>query len=229
LSFQQLPLTSHGLCSSVKQLQAKMPFICIGPVCVPWSCLPAIIFFGWTFVKPFLPEAIAKPIEAFGNRILDVIQPYLDKFNIFSKKKKSAAPATPEAAAAAAAAAESVRGGSVLKLESAAQLQGLIARSEKEGFGLVLDFTAEWCKPCQALKPVFHDLAGRYPSHIFVEVDADAHDDIVGDMGVMGLPTVEVIAAGIRQGAQTGVAPDKLVELVNKSLQPLEISSKKRS
>mmetsp|Transcript_716 Transcript_716/g.524 ORF Transcript_716/g.524 Transcript_716/m.524 type:complete len:80 (+) Transcript_716:99-338(+) len=69
-----------------------MPFICIGPVCIPWTCLPAIAFFFWRFIKPCLPASWAAAVEAFCGKYSKKCQPYIDKvyafFGMDKKKKK---------------------------------------------------------------------------------------------------------------------------------------------
>ncbi|CAJ1349425.1 unnamed protein product [Effrenium voratum] len=93
-----------------------------GPVCIPWSVLPAIVFFFWKFVKPLLPEAWAQAIERQAAKLSEILQPYLEKVPGFGKKKK--APAGPADA--------SVQFGQVGELNSAEHLDKLLARSQQE-------------------------------------------------------------------------------------------------
>ncbi|CAE7215781.1 TXN [Symbiodinium natans] len=184
-----------------------MPVICIGPVCVPWTCIPAIVFFLWKFAKPLLPADWAASIEKQAAKLWEALAPYMEKVPFFGKKKGKC---TKENGAA-----ESVRPGEVGHLASAEQLQALLQRSKEGAFGVVLDFTASWCKPCQAIKPHFQALAGSYPGHVFLQVDADELEDVVTRSGVMGLPTFQVYVGGEQVGSITGADEAKLGTLIS--------------
>eukprot|EP00933_Yihiella_yeosuensis_P010938 TRINITY_DN117840_c0_g1_i1.p1 TRINITY_DN117840_c0_g1~~TRINITY_DN117840_c0_g1_i1.p1 ORF type:complete len:202 (-),score=52.39 TRINITY_DN117840_c0_g1_i1:124-729(-) len=199
-----------------------MPVICIGPVCIPWTCIPAIIFFLWKFAKPLFPQAVADAIEARAKQVSDFMAPYLEKVPGFRKKKKSG-----EAAANGAAAAADVIFGSVGAIQSPEHLDELLERSKREGFAVVLDFTAAWCKPCQAIKPKFKAMAAEYKTHYFAEVDADEMDDVVTNCGVLGLPTFQVYKDGKEVGSVTGGEENKLVQLVSEHLAIANGNSKK--
>mmetsp|Transcript_14047 Transcript_14047/g.26251 ORF Transcript_14047/g.26251 Transcript_14047/m.26251 type:complete len:200 (+) Transcript_14047:48-647(+) len=188
-----------------------MPVICIGPVCIPWTCIPAIAFFVWRFAKPLLPAEWAAVIEKQAARLWEVVAPYMEKVPFFGKKKKAAKATGP-------ADASSFHAGEVGHLASAEQLQGLLQRSKEESFAVVLDFTASWCKPCQAIKPHFQALAGTYPRHSFLQVDADELEDVVARSGVMGLPTFQVYIAGEQVGSVTGSDEAKLTALLSQHL-----------
>eukprot|EP00929_Paragymnodinium_shiwhaense_P046696 TRINITY_DN23762_c0_g1_i1.p1 TRINITY_DN23762_c0_g1~~TRINITY_DN23762_c0_g1_i1.p1 ORF type:complete len:202 (-),score=59.58 TRINITY_DN23762_c0_g1_i1:178-783(-) len=191
-----------------------MPVICIGPVCIPWACLPAIVYFIWKFARPLLPEKWALAIEEWGRKVRDMAMPYLEKVPGFKPKKKAKA-----AGATGAAAAEQVTAGEVGQLQSQEQLDALLARSQAEDFAVVLDFTASWCRPCQAIKPKFKALAAEHSKHIFLEVDADELDDVVGQCGVMGLPTFQVYRGSGQVGSLTGGdSEQKLVDLISQHL-----------
>lgn len=69
--------------------------------------------------------------------------------------------------------------------------------SVKTGVSLV-DFYAEWCGPCQILKPYLeamsHDYAGRVN---FYKVDVDQSYDIAGQYGITAMPTLKIFVDGI--------------------------------
>merc|ERR1712048_1188574 len=163
-----------------------MPLICIGPVCIPWTCIPAIVFFFWRFAKPLLPKDWAAAVERFASKVSDACAPYLEKVPGFRKKPKMAGKAGSEAAVAA-----TFEPGLVGSIASAEHLDALLQRSKAEGFAVVLDFTAPWCRPCQAIKPRFKALASEYAGHCFAEVNADELDAVTARCEVMGLPTFQ--------------------------------------
>lgn len=57
----------------------------------------------------------------------------------------------------------------VIEIKSTQQFDELL----KEGRKLIADFYAPWCGPCQKAKPVFKDLAHKYPDITFVALSAD--------------------------------------------------------
>lgn len=175
-----------------------MPLICIGPVCIPVSCLPAIIFFVWKFAKPLLPDAWATAIERQAKIVADFCDPYIQKIPGCKRKQKKSA------ANGQAVTAASFQPGLVGHIASEEHLDQLLTSSKQGGFAVVLDFTAPWCRPCQALKPHFHAMCAEYPAHHFLEVDGDEHDGVLSRCEVKGLPTFQVFVKGERVGSVTG-------------------------
>ena len=53
-------------------------------------------------------------------------------------------------------------------------------------------FTAKWCKPCQTITPVFHQLA-HASQHAFVTVDVETHPHLCDTFRVNCVPTVVVL------------------------------------
>mmetsp|Transcript_57450 Transcript_57450/g.136594 ORF Transcript_57450/g.136594 Transcript_57450/m.136594 type:complete len:201 (+) Transcript_57450:50-652(+) len=188
-----------------------MPVICIGPVCIPWTCLPPIVFFFWKFIKPCLPQAVAEAIERYAFQAKEFCMPYLQKVPGFRKKAG-------KENGNGCCSSSSFVAGEVCELQSKKQLEMLKERSKVEGFHLILDFSAGFCKPCQALKPRYKELAQAFPQHCFLEVDAETLDDVVGDYEVMGLPTFKVLAGGEVVDGGTGLSEKAMVQLVEKHL-----------
>ncbi len=56
---------------------------------------------------------------------------------------------------------------------------------------VVIDFWAEWCRPCKALDPIIQELAKRYAGRVvFGKVDADRNQAKFREFGIMGIPTI---------------------------------------
>ena len=60
---------------------------------------------------------------------------------------------------------------------------------------IVLDFTASWCTPCQALVPHLNRMNNNYPHVLFykIDVDNDEHSDTLNIYSISAMPTVILI------------------------------------
>jgi thioredoxin 1 len=62
---------------------------------------------------------------------------------------------------------------------------------------VLVDFTAEWCGPCQMLAPVVEQLNTEWNGSVKVgHLDADANTSLVTQYGVLGLPTLILFKNG---------------------------------
>lgn len=80
----------------------------------------------------------------------------------------------------------------------------------------VLKFSAVWCGPCQALKPVFAQVKSQVTDVTYVEVDVDTDSESTIKYNVNSLPTIILERDGVEvyrmKGAITAAA---LVTLIN--------------
>lgn len=53
----------------------------------------------------------------------------------------------------------------------------------------ILHFTAEWCGPCQMMKPMINKVLTEYPDIEYVPIDIDENNQIAVDYQIMSLPT----------------------------------------
>lgn len=70
---------------------------------------------------------------------------------------------------------------------------------------VLVDFTATWCGPCQAMKPALHEIETAYGSRIqVVEVDVDDRPYLSSHFQVKGVPRLMVIKDGVIQADAVG-------------------------
>lgn len=57
----------------------------------------------------------------------------------------------------------------------------------------VLDFYADWCGPCQMLKPVLAQVEAEHPEVRFEAINIDEDPETAEKYGVMSIPTLIVL------------------------------------
>ena len=56
---------------------------------------------------------------------------------------------------------------------------------------VLVDFSAEWCQPCQRLAPVLDEIAAEYDGKLkVVKIDADTERTLTAMFQVFSIPTV---------------------------------------
>ena len=71
---------------------------------------------------------------------------------------------------------------------------------------VLLKFEADWCGPCQAMKPMVEDIARDYAGRLTVAtVDVDQNSQTAYRMGVRGVPTVMLFKGGEVVGQKVGL------------------------
>lgn len=72
---------------------------------------------------------------------------------------------------------------------------------------VLLDFSAEWCSPCQKLVPILEEIASEYEGKVKVgTVDVGLAQETALHFGILSLPTVVFIKDGKVQDQVVGLA-----------------------
>lgn len=82
---------------------------------------------------------------------------------------------------------------------------------------VLVDFWAEWCRPCAGMVPVLEAVAEKHAGRLrVVKVDLDANPELGVEYRVRGLPTLMLFKDGqmtaMRTGAQGVAAVESMLE-----------------
>jgi thioredoxin len=70
---------------------------------------------------------------------------------------------------------------------------------------VIVDFYADWCRPCRMIAPILEELAEEYKDKIVIyKVDTEAQRELATIFGIQSLPTVLFIPMEGRPSAQKG-------------------------
>ncbi|TPX44711.1 thiopurine S-methyltransferase [Chytriomyces confervae] len=90
---------------------------------------------------------------------------------------------------------------------------------------VVADFTATWCGPCKAIKPLYAELASKYKHVTFVTVDIDQLKETAAKNSIQSVPTFHFYKGGELVASMKGADPRQLQTLVEQHQGPKNESS----
>ena len=62
---------------------------------------------------------------------------------------------------------------------------------------VVIDFWAEWCRPCKMMGPVFEELSKDYEGKLkFVKINVEENADLAQKFQISGIPTIALFNKG---------------------------------
>lgn len=82
---------------------------------------------------------------------------------------------------------------------------------------IIVDFRADWCKPCKTIEPMLQQLAILLRGKIgFAKIDIENDQRIAGSLGVMNLPTLIFFKDGEELGRMVGsISKASLLEKID--------------
>jgi thioredoxin 1 len=104
----------------------------------------------------------------------------------------------------------------VIVIQSENQFNKVI-NSDKERL-FVIDFYADWCRPCRILSPMIKEIALEYKDIAsFCKVDVDRNRSLAAKYKVSGIPYIVFIKNGTIVHAITGLMPkESYIEAIKK-------------
>jgi thioredoxin 1 len=73
-------------------------------------------------------------------------------------------------------------------------------------------YTAAWCSPCRALKPIMQEIAAQNPSVNYQIVDVDSNQADAQANGIRSIPVVIVMKNGVETSRFVGIQPKAVYE-----------------
>lgn len=72
---------------------------------------------------------------------------------------------------------------------------------------VLIDFYADWCRPCRMVSPIVDAIAEENPQYLVCKVNVDEEPDLAGEFGVMSIPTLVVMKNGEVVNQASGARP----------------------
>eukprot|EP00591_Stephanopyxis_turris_P002090 CAMPEP_0195524518 /NCGR_PEP_ID=MMETSP0794_2-20130614/24410_1 /TAXON_ID=515487 /ORGANISM="Stephanopyxis turris, Strain CCMP 815" /LENGTH=106 /DNA_ID=CAMNT_0040654761 /DNA_START=146 /DNA_END=466 /DNA_ORIENTATION=+ len=94
--------------------------------------------------------------------------------------------------------------------------EGSVGKFTTENSKTVLYFTATWCPPCKAIKPIYDELSDKYPDVSFGKVDVDANADAAMEFEIRSVPTFALFNGDSPFEKFAGADSDKLEKSILK-------------
>lgn len=76
----------------------------------------------------------------------------------------------------------------------------------------LLDFYADWCGPCQMLKPTIEEFEKAHPEVKVTSINIDDEEELADKYGVSSIPCLVVLKDGEEIKREVGVMPLKKLE-----------------
>ncbi len=87
----------------------------------------------------------------------------------------------------------------------------------KSDVPVLVDFWAPWCGPCKMIGPIIEEIAGEMGEDVKIgKVNVDNNQELAGQFGVRGIPTIMIFKGGEVAASFVGLRPkEDLVQALN--------------
>lgn len=84
----------------------------------------------------------------------------------------------------------------------------------------VIDFYADWCKPCKMVAPIMDELAVKYEGKVKIyKINVDKEQKLAAIFGVRSIPSVLFSPMTGKPSMQTGALPkDQYIQIIENNL-----------